>query len=150
MIDHVMTHESFKKGLTLYLNDRGNGTAKDQDLIDSLVQQYKNDYSKSEVDFQDFLVSWVRQAGHPIITVKRNYTDQTVTVSQERFLLSGNSSGAKQGWWVPITYATKSNPNFTVTYPSSWLARNDSEKLVEGLNVPNDDWIIFNVQQTGE
>ncbi|XP_063230524.1 aminopeptidase N-like [Bacillus rossius redtenbacheri] len=152
MIEHVMTHDTFRKGLTHYLKANGNDTARDQDLFDSLVEQYYKDFPNSRVDLQDFLVSWVRQTGFPIITVTRNYTEGTVKVSQERFKTGAqdtSTAGSNQTWWVPLTYATKSHPDFNSTSPVDWLTRNDSEKLLEGLTVADGDWVIFNVHQTG-
>ncbi|XP_063229949.1 uncharacterized protein LOC134535043 [Bacillus rossius redtenbacheri] len=148
MIEHVMTHETFRNGLTNYLIANANSTARDQDLFDSLVEEYDKDFTNSSVDLQDFLDSWARQAGFPVLTVTRNYSDGTVKVSQERFR-RGAQVTSNQTWWVPLTYATKSHPDFNSTSAVDWLTRNDSEKVLEGLTVADGDWVIFNVHQTG-
>ena len=51
-------------------------------------------------------------------------------------------------WWVPITYATRSNADFDATVPKIWMKPSEETKTISGLP-QNNDWVIFNVQQTG-
>ena len=51
-------------------------------------------------------------------------------------------------WYVPINFATASNPNFNSTKPTSWMTKNETTKRITGLP-ESDDWVIFNNLQTG-
>ena len=51
-------------------------------------------------------------------------------------------------WWVPLTYATQSNPNFDQTKVSVWMSDKDAQMKIEGMP-PKDQWVVFNIQQTG-
>merc|ERR1719474_1130679 len=47
--------------------------------------------------------TWTLQTGFPLLTVQRNYDDQSATLSQERFLLTANQTNIDT-WWIPVTY----------------------------------------------
>lgn len=66
---------------------------------------------------------------------------------QERFLVTGrNKTSDKTIYWIPITIATKSAPNFENTLPLFWLGFNGV--ITDQLNI-TDEWFILNVQQAG-
>lgn len=95
------------------------------------------------------MTTWVEQMGYPVVTLTRNYTTGTTEVTQERFLL-GNASATDTHdykWWIPINWATQSNPNFNSTIASDWIRSQDSSIIISGFSV--DGWVIFNKQQTG-
>ena len=70
---------------------------------------------------------------------------------QERFLLaaSGDSSDTHvYRWWVPITWTSQADLDFTQTQPSVWM--DDSQDSITIQGVPYADlWVIFNIQQMG-
>ena len=48
-------------------------------------------------------------------------------------------------WWVPLTYTA----DFKTT-GTTWMANNQSSKTVTlDLNVSNEKWVVFNINQTG-
>ena len=51
-------------------------------------------------------------------------------------------------WYVPISFATASNPDFNSTKPTSWMTNNETTKRITGLP-ESDEWVIFNNLQTG-
>ena len=90
--------------------------------------------------------TWLNLAGHPIITVERNYVDDTIKISQKTFMPNSNTENNK--WFVPINYATQKDFDFGNTKALTWLT---PELDSMNLSVPIDpnEWIIFNNQQTG-
>lgn len=49
-------------------------------------------------------------------------------------------------WWVPLTYTADFK-----TVAITWLADNQtSETVTLDLNVSNDQWVIFNINETGK
>ena len=74
-----------------------------------------------------------------------------MNIFQERFLLKRSKESNDTNdykWWVPITYATRRNADFDATVPKIWMKPNEKTKMISGLP-QNNDWVIFNVQQTG-
>ena len=68
---------------------------------------------------------------------------------QERFLLqrsnASNEDKTIYQWWVPLTYTT----NFK-TIGSTWLAEKEKSKVHPlEFELTNNQWIIFNVDETG-
>jgi len=72
---------------------------------------------------------------------------------QERFLLDNNvtkitSDKREPLWWIPITYTTEKQLNFNNTQPTKWMKAERSITLND-LDVIPSQWILFNVQETG-
>ena len=99
---------------------------------------------KLEASIKTIMDTWTTQAGYPVVHV--DMADGIANLSQERFLLRNrDNADTNKTWWIPLTWASKSNPDFETTVPKYWLAKiNDSIKLNN-----SDEWIIFNVQQSG-
>ena len=51
-------------------------------------------------------------------------------------------------WWVPISYTTSKNPNFEDAKATHWISPNDKQISIQG-NFDKENWVIFNVMQTG-
>ena len=92
--------------------------------------------------------SWTKKSGFPVVKV--SMVNGSLTLEQYRFYTrphkSDTSNDSKYLWNITITYATKSNANFSSFKNILWFdQKNDSMKI----NVNNDDWIIINLQQAG-
>lgn len=81
-----------------------------------------------------------------MVHVKRDGPNH-MKLRQERFFLKkGDSDKNNSLWQIPITYATS---NRTELFDSTAVQLYLLEKE-ESFYVKDADWIIFNVQQTGE
>lgn len=70
---------------------------------------------------------------------------------QERFLLvktSISNDTHDYKWWVPVTFATQENPDFSQTQATEWIPDTEETMTISGLPASG-NWVIFNVQQTG-
>nr|CAD7396258.1 unnamed protein product [Timema cristinae] len=128
--------------------------AEANDLFKALEEQYKEDFPNPELsdeELQDVFESWTLQMGYPVITVTRDYALGTVNVNQERFLLTNSSSTDVHDykWWVPLTFTTKTEKDFTDTATKEWLKRTEENKQLTTLTPVTSDWVLFNIQQTG-
>ena len=68
---------------------------------------------------------------------------------QERFLIQrtnmSNQNETVYLWWVPLTYTSDFK-----TVATTWMANNQSSKTITlDFNITDDQWIIFNINQTG-
>ena len=73
-----------------------------------------------------------------------------ITFFKERFLMQKSNGSSEDKtvyqWWVPLTYTT----NFK-TIGSTWLAENEKSKVYPlEVDLTNNQWIIFNVDETGK
>lgn len=117
------------------------------------------DESTVPIKFQvhEVMNSWIRQKGYPLVTVISDPLANRTTITQEYFqpyeklntrenIIDANI--AKKKWWVPINFATRSNPNFASTLTTHWLSPDAKELVIEDIDP--EDWIMINIQQTGK
>lgn len=100
--------------------------------------------------------TWIGQKGYPLVTVIRDQHGKT-KFTQEYFRPfekmsarknRNNTAAMNKKWWVPINFATRTNPDFSSTSATHWLSPEAEELIIEDINP--EDWIIANIQQTGK
>lgn len=177
MMDHFLTRNVFKNGLTNYLKKRlvhfsqqllmfyvdrfflilcRSYQAADQDDLWHYCTEearYTHVFDNT-MSVKDVMDTWTLQTGFPVVTVTRDYNTSTITFQQKKFEYADEVAKKKFSemneslWWIPITYTTSNTLNFTETRPSSWI-RKTKEMVLQGIDINNLDWLIVNVQQTG-
>ncbi|XP_058813856.1 aminopeptidase N [Topomyia yanbarensis] len=155
MMDHFLTAEVFKKGLTNYLNEKKYQSAEQDDLWRYLTEEARNrEIFDDSTTVKEIMDTWTLQTGFPVVKVTRDYDSNNIEFSQERFIFiepSSNSSDKsydKPLWWIPITYTTLGESNFNNTRPYVWM-KAEEKLLLQDTDIPNHDWIVVNIQQTG-
>lgn len=108
-----------------------------QSALDESTIPNKNFKIKEVMDL------WMNQNLYPVLNVTRNYETNEVKITQKCVRATDDRE-----WWIPITFATESNPDFSKTVPERWLRPNQTRSSLK-INLNNAQWIIFNVQQTG-
>lgn len=153
MMDHFLTTDVFKRGLTNYLTSKAYRSAEQNDLWDALTKQAHNDGVLSKnVTVNQIMDTWTLQTGFPVVTIIRDYKMGRTQLSQERFMLQNITTVVTNGeplWWIPITYTTETLKNFQNTKPSYWMSGEQSSLTLTDIPATNDQWIIFNLQETG-
>ncbi|ESO89719.1 hypothetical protein LOTGIDRAFT_218512 [Lottia gigantea] len=116
MLRFSLGEEEFKNGLSSYLEKYQFGNAETKDLWQSLQ-------SESNLNVKDIMDTWTLQMGYPLVTVK--HTDNTVTLSQERYLFNKQqpeksefTSPYNYKWYIPFTYVTDKSPS---TKKTIWM-----------------------------
>ncbi|XP_024875821.1 aminopeptidase N isoform X2 [Temnothorax curvispinosus] len=153
MMDHFLTTDVFKKGLTNYLNGKAYQSAEQNDLWHALTKQaHKDKVLDPSVTVKEIMDTWTLQTGFPVVTVSRNYNNNSITLTQERFLLRNSgttiTSESEPLWWVPITYTSEKQLNFNSTRPTKWM-KAERSVILNDLDVSPSQWVLFNVQETG-
>src|SRR2546427_5336994 len=92
MIEAYIGPENFKNGVRHYLQKFRYGNASGQDLWSNLQEG-------SGTEVARIMEGWISQEGFPV--VKASLADGRLTLEQERFLLTGETS--KQIWPIPVT-----------------------------------------------
>ncbi|CAG2054125.1 unnamed protein product, partial [Timema podura] len=151
MLEHVLTSETFRKGLSRYLKAQSYQSTEPDILYSHLQAQHSETVGSDEsVDVKQIMDSWGNQKGYPLISVTRDYHAGTANVTQKRFLLMPTSDTLDDGynWWVPLSYTSRSEADFTMTSPAVWITPSDSQLQLTGIG-GSGDWVIFNIQETG-
>lgn len=148
MMSHFLTEDTFRRGLIHYLNQYAYGSATQDDFWAVLTEVAHEDGRLSGfVTVKDIMDTWTRQSGYPVVTVTRSEDGTTATVTQERFLLSGNLTQEEQSmWWVPLSWTTTSSFNFTTS--TFWMKNTTASTTLQSLPA-SEKWILFNLQGTG-
>ncbi|XP_076290084.1 aminopeptidase N isoform X2 [Lasioglossum baleicum] len=152
MLAHVIGDSAFQNGLRSYLKDISYRPATPNDLYEHMqFAANKSGYLRADISIKHVMDSWTDQPSFPLVTVTRNYDENTVSISQERFCQSVDrcdKTGGMNKWWVPLNFATESSPaNFSYTAAKDWLKPKDESLTIGPFS--SGDWVIFNVQQIG-
>ncbi|XP_055698040.1 aminopeptidase N-like [Phlebotomus papatasi] len=154
MIEHFLGKDTFQKGLQKYLKEMQHLAAEAKDLYRNLQEAADEDHSLPEdIKVEDVLQSWIDQPGYPLLTVIRNYESNEIVVNQQRFLSSrGEVDTEGLSWCIPLSISTARNPNMNDTKPWVWLKEGTREVVLrtsDNLTWGSEDWVLFNVDQTG-
>ncbi|KAK0172897.1 hypothetical protein PV328_006162 [Microctonus aethiopoides] len=140
MLSHIVGEQGLREGIQEYLKKHQYGVVTPDDLWAVMPEIYD---SSEEIKIKDVMNPWFEQKGYPIVKVVRNYENGTAVVTQSPNLASESSNK----WYIPINFATESEPSCTCTLPTHWLKPNDTNVTIKELN--KDDWLIVNLKQSG-
>lgn len=153
-MENFLTTGVFKRGLSNYLRKFSYQSATQDDLWMELTSEaQKSGVFDTSMSVKEIMDTWTLQTGFPFIQVTVNHSDNKINFEQRRFILmETNSSEIESGekdplWWVPITFTTRNECNFTVTKPSHWMKAERS--LTVDHNLEPAEWLIVNLQVTG-
>ncbi|KAH0534698.1 hypothetical protein KQX54_007077 [Cotesia glomerata] len=143
MLEHVVTQDVFRLGLYHFLKDNKYNAVTAEDFWFSLQNAYDEKFVNNSFSIKEHMDPWLNQPGYPILKVTRNYESGLVTVSQSNSLPNHKDVT----WSIPISYATRSKPDFNKTSPVTWIKQNKTSIALARVDAR--DWIILNVQQRG-
>ncbi|XP_068233228.1 aminopeptidase N-like [Palaemon carinicauda] len=151
MMQHFLTEATFRKGLTNYLNALKFDNAEQDDLWKYLTEAGHADSTlPAELTVKLIMDTWTLKEGYPVVSVSRE--GNSATLVQEWFRLSRKSTNASSsqepGWWIPVSYTSQPNSNFSVTRASHWMSDDRKPLKISGLP-DQSQWIIVNLQETG-
>lgn len=106
-------------------------------------------HGPNNFDFDVAFRSWELQAGYPVIHV--SYVEEQFHITQQRFYtLKNESLGDTSSWYIPLNFATASNPNFEDTSITNFFVnRVDEYRFDPPSQFNSNQWFIFNKQQLG-
>ncbi|XP_022171836.1 aminopeptidase N-like [Myzus persicae] len=141
--------DTFKQGIRNYIDKHKFSNAEQDDLWSSLTEEaHRQGTLDKNLTVKQIMDTWTLQTGYPVLKVVRDYSADTVTLSQERFLtIKSNSTDKKSCWWIPITMTTSTEADFNQTKAKSWL-NCENNNLTSPLAKDN-EWVIYNIQMAG-
>lgn len=90
MLNHILTDEIFKSGVTNYLKTKMYGNAEQKDLWSALTTAARKN-GDFDADVAVVMDSWTLQTGFPVLTVTRDYNKGTVKFDQVSAAYDGYS-----------------------------------------------------------
>ncbi|XP_039289977.1 puromycin-sensitive aminopeptidase-like protein isoform X2 [Nilaparvata lugens] len=150
MIKHFLGELYYRKGLQHYLRHaliHDSGTVKPNTLWHGLESKLPSELLPNGTSLRQVVSTWVDQDGFPLLTVTRK--NRSIIIEQSaysRTLTRDGRVNEEKAWWVPLTFTTDKELNFTDTTTKAWLGPQKSVEIKMGDAL---QWIIFNIQQTG-
>ncbi|XP_059611771.1 aminopeptidase N-like [Phlebotomus argentipes] len=153
MFMYAFGEEVFQNFIQSFIRTYAFDTATPEDLYLTYEKALEEELDMRTVKMSDVLRSWFEQPGYPLLIVQRDYETNEVIIKQQRFLSARNESDhTNYSWYIPLSISTSRDPTMENTRPWKWL-RPDVNKLVlkpeSEHSWGEDDWILFNIQQTG-
>ncbi|XP_025073060.1 aminopeptidase N-like [Pogonomyrmex barbatus] len=147
MLQHIVTDDVFQYGIILYLDTHKFRSATSDDLWIALQDALdKSEVPHNNYKIKEVMDTWIKQKTYPLVNVTRNYTTGEVIISQRSSYNLEETDVDSIKWWIPVTFATQTNPDFSNTSPRYWLKPQDQNI---SFQIDTNDWIIVNLQQTG-
>ncbi|XP_054161981.1 aminopeptidase N-like [Oppia nitens] len=155
MMAYFLNRDTFRKGVSNYLNAWRYDNAVQDDLWNYLTLAVNNSLNVKKV-----MDSWTLQDGYPVVTLTRDYDNRKAWLTQKRFLLdvnnnqnNGSIDPSKYWWEIPITYTNQRNANWD-PITKLWMTRSSAKHskvfAIKDEDIPkNDEWIIANLQEVG-
>ncbi|XP_070545825.1 aminopeptidase N-like isoform X2 [Ptychodera flava] len=150
MMNYILGEETFREGLTLFLNEQSYKAATSDDLWDALTRA---DMGKKDTDVKKVMDTWTLQMGYPVVTIKRTSTT-TATAEQKHFLIDPDAKvETKYGdkgykWYVKLDYVYGSS----MTTPKEIMMDpevNDGAVELDLSGSNGNEWILANIDQYG-
>lgn len=150
MFHHAFHQKTFVSGITRYLKKFQYSVVNELDLFDALQSAILEDKKFQQQSWtnsvRDIMLSWTHSEWLPIVSVLRNYENNTITFRQRSI------HSKSEHWWIPLNFATAQSPNFEQTHVEYFMppVMEHTLSLDElHLQVSGRDWLIVNKQQTG-
>ena len=109
MASMILGTSTFQHGLRMYLTAFSFNSTTQEDLWKSLSEA-----ANHTIDVEKIMKGWTRQAGYPIVEVKRIYNNSDgatvggrMTISQRSFSLLPTVTTKENLWWIPFKYFDK-------------------------------------------
>lgn len=88
MMNHFLTNDVFKRGLSKYLKRHKFSSTEQDDLWAALTEQAHEDMVMSKnMSVKTIMDTWTLQTGFPVINVKRDYNNGKAVLNQARIKL---------------------------------------------------------------
>ncbi|KAK9730887.1 Peptidase family M1 domain [Popillia japonica] len=148
MAEGFLTTPVFRSGCNNFLRSRAYDAAVPSDLYSAwqaALGALAEELLPGNASVETVLTTWDSNPGYPLINV--TIQGSSIHFHQRRFVDAYPDSVHPNIWYVPISFATASNPQFSSTLPRFWLTNRTT--TVDLPDFAANDWIIVNVQQSG-
>ncbi|CAG9815486.1 unnamed protein product [Phaedon cochleariae] len=151
MLNYTLGEKTFIHGMQRFMSDRQFKTFFGDDIWMSLTEQARFDEKLPQpITVNEIAASWITKDRLPVVTVTRNYKDNTASLSQRVYLRERPHDVPDQEkflWWIPVVLIRQDTMHFGNTTPYTWMRK---EREVQIENLPGkDSFIIVNPEEIG-
>jgi len=136
MIEGYLGEVPFRDGIRLYMRRHAQGNARADDLWGALAEA-------SRIPVVEVANAWIRQAGYPLVEVRRD--GRRVTIAQRRFFSESGGASAAELWPVPLVLRYEDAEGVKV---ERHLLRGAREELLLKAN-GDVAWLCANASSSG-
>nr|AAL26894.1 aminopeptidase N3 [Lymantria dispar] len=146
MMEHFVGARNFRSALRYYLREHAYEIGTPADMYAAFRRvaaedfQFPRDYPN--IDVGAVFDTWVENPGAPVLNVNLNVDTGLISVSQERYVLSGTRPNLL--WQIPLTWTDEEELDFNTKPKRILTAASDTIQHTAG-----NKWVIFNVAQSG-
>lgn len=107
--------------------------------------------SFTDFDFATAFRTWEQQRGYPIIHCSYSQATRQIQITQQRYFTQKPAvSNDTSNWFIPLNFATQSDPNFDDTRTTNYFNNGLSTTTIPvPESFDSSQWFIFNKQQLG-
>jgi len=145
MLNACLGEQKFMDGVRIYLKRHSYGNTETSDLWKALSES-------SGIDVETLMGSWIKDVGYPVVTIedyKESNNEVTLTLSQKRFLSSGDMTSEEEAkyatWWIPLGITTHASPN----KPLENILTEKKQTITVPYPESNNKFIKLNYNETG-
>ncbi|KAH1005342.1 hypothetical protein HUJ04_006343 [Dendroctonus ponderosae] len=151
MLNYTLGETTFRHGMQRLIADRQFKTFDGDDIWTSLTEQAHFDKTLPEaVTVNEIAGSWINKDRLPVVTVTRNYKNNSARLHQRLYLRERPHDVPDQDrflWSIPIVLVRQDRMNFHNTTPMVWMMK---EREIEIANLPDEKhFIIVNPEEIG-
>ncbi|PNF41264.1 hypothetical protein B7P43_G01487 [Cryptotermes secundus] len=152
MLNYTLTEATFRDGLRTFVQGKKFKTFNEDELWEALTSQAREDMTLEEsISVQEIVKSWVTKDRFPVVTVARDYQDNSASVEQHVFLKDRPQDMCERDsllWCIPLIYMTADN--LDVSAPRDPVVWMKEERYININNLPGPDFfIIVNPDEIG-
>lgn len=104
----------------------------------------------TDFDFDAAFRSWERQGGYPVVHVSFEDSQQFHITQQRFFTTKKEDSDDVSRWYIPLNFATASNPDFDDTKVTNYFVNGPDMMMIHSPSgFDASQWFVFNKQQLG-
>ena len=128
--------------MKIYLKTYAFGNAVQDNLWESLDNATDEATLGPNLTVKQIMDTWTTQKGYPVVKVTR--VNNELSLTQNWFLLNplnkvqNTSEYAKYRWYIPFTYTTKKESDFSFESKTHWFRKEEDKcKLILGFSLVN-------------
>ncbi|KAG5680753.1 hypothetical protein PVAND_010240 [Polypedilum vanderplanki] len=149
MFQHAVGENIFRNSLKLYLTTNNFKPVVSQNLVDAFTATMESN-NLNTFNFDRAFRTWENQKGYPLIHVRYDPLLSAFRVTQQRFFeYKDPNNEDESSWYIPLNFATQSNPSFTSTSPTHFFLDGEEELQIPVTSYSSGQWVVFNKQQFG-
>lgn len=144
MMDDFLGAKAFQAAVRKYLKRYEYGNAEQDDLWQLMTEQgHQEETLPHDLSVKEVMDSWTLKPGYPVVIARQ--VDDSVVITQQRFMYPHRNVSDASRWYIPITFVTSGSKGVV---EKRWLTP-DMDELVLRDVLKENDWVYLNAERKG-